>query len=320
MNQTASAYEQLIDRFIAWAQTQPDIRAAVIVGSQARANRPADEWSDLDIVVFATDPERYLSRTDWLENIGNPCLTFLEATATGDEMERRVLFEDGLDVDFAFFPVIRVRRLVYFLRIRECFPQLLHLLPKEKVRQITQGVADFFDVVRRGVRVLLDKEGMADLLTLVTGEAPSSRPPTQNEFLEVINDFWYHAVWTVKKLRRGELWTAKFSLDSYMKWRCILRMMEWHAHATNGWNYDTWHGGRFLEQWADPRAVEGLQDAFAHYDEDDIRRALLATMDLFRWLAVETAEKLSYPYPTLADEQATELVGKLLRPTHRPMR
>ena len=312
MDQTAAGYEQLIERFANWAQTQRDIRAAIVVGSRARVDHPADEWSDLDLFVIATDPERYLLRTDWLENVGNPWLTFLERTGTGDETERRVLFEGGLDVDFALISKRKAQLLVHLLRIRKRFPRLLRLLPKE-VRQIMRKVAGFSDMARRGIRVLLDKDRIAaHLTTLVSAETPSPRPPTQNEFLQVINDFWYHAVWTAKKLRRGELWTAKGCSDSYIKWLLLLRMIEWHARATNGWDYDTWHGGRFLEQWADPRVVEGLRDAFAHYDEEDIQRALLATIDLFRWLAIETAERLSYPYLTLADERATELVRMLL--------
>jgi aminoglycoside 6-adenylyltransferase len=311
VNQTAVSYEQLIERFVAWAQTQPDIRAAVIVGSRARTDCPADEWADLDIVIIATDPERYLSRTDWLENIGNPWLTFLETTATGDEMERRVLFEGGLDVDFALIPKRKAQRLVHYLRIKKRFPQLLRLLPEEKVRQIMRGVANFSDIVRRGIRVLLDKDRIGAYLTLVTTETSSPRPPTQTEVLEVINDFWYHVVWTAKKIRRGELWTAKGCSDAYMK-RLLLRMIEWHAHATKGWDYDTWFRGRFLEEWADPRVVEGLRNAFAHYDEEGMARALAATMDLFRWLAIETAELLGYPYPALADERTTELARKLL--------
>jgi aminoglycoside 6-adenylyltransferase len=307
VGQTASAYEQLIERFVTWAQTQPDIRAAIIVGSQARIDRPADEWSDLDIVVIATDPKRYLSRTNWLENIGNPWITFLERTGTGNEKERRVLFEGGLDVDFALLPKRKVQLLIQLLRFRKRFPRLFRLLPRGTARQIMQGAADFSKVLRRGTRVLLDKDGIAAHLTLITAETLPPRPPTPNKFLEVINDFWYHAVWTAKKLQRGELWTAKACSDSYMKW-LLLRMIEWHARTTNGWDYDIWHSGRFLEQWADPRIVEGLLDAFAHYDEDDVWRALLATMDLFRWLSIETAERLSYPYPTVADERATELV------------
>jgi len=87
--------------------------------------------------------------------------------------------------------------------------------------------------------------------------------------------------------------------------RLLLNMMEWHARTTHGWNFDTWHRGRFLEEWANPQALEELHNVFAHYDEDDIARALFATMDLFHWLAIQTAERLSYPYPYTVDEHVT---------------
>ncbi len=35
--------KQLEERFVAWANTRPDIRAAIVIGSRARVERPADE-------------------------------------------------------------------------------------------------------------------------------------------------------------------------------------------------------------------------------------------------------------------------------------
>jgi len=282
---TNRLYEQLVERFARWAKTCSDISAVVIVGSRARVDHPADEWADLDIMVVTTDPERYLSTIDWLENIGKPLLTFLEPTATGGQMERRVLFEGMLDVDFSIIP----KRIV---------EQLLQ-------NKIPPQIAEIFS---RGIRVLVDKDGMAAQfpVQVSSGEPLSSGPPSEHEFLEVVYDFLYHVVWTVKKLRRGELWTAKFCLDSYMKSRCMLRMMEWHTRAAKGWTYDTWHNGRFLEEWADPYALKGLRETFAHYDEADIKRGLLATMDLFRKIAMKIAEKLGYSYPIALDKQVTE--------------
>jgi aminoglycoside 6-adenylyltransferase len=302
-------YEQFIERFVTWAEAQPDIGSAFVIGSQARTTRPADQWSDLDVVVTVDKPERYLSETNWLATIGNPWITFIEKT--GDERERRVLFEGGLDVDFALISRRKIQILTRLLRIQERFPSFLfRLLPRTVAQQVSQGIAAFSGTARRGTRVLFDKDGIVEHLLSVHAEDPSSQPPAQDEFLDLINDVWYHAVWTAKKLRRGELWTAKGCSDSYMKWR-LLQMIEWHACATNGWDYDTWHGGRFLEQWADGRIVRELQGVFAHYDEQDLWRGLSATMDLFRWVAVETAVQLKYPYPTSADEHATELVQRL---------
>ena len=282
---TDRSYGELVERFVKWAETCADIRAAIIIGSRARADHPADEWADLDVVVVTTEPERYLSTTDWLGNIGNPLLTFVEPTAAGGQMEHRVLFEDMLDVDFA-------------------------IIPERNLQQALQsGQVQISNAFGRGMRVLLDKDGLAAQLRALIPSVKTPAPllPTQNDFLQLTNDFLYHAVFTTKHLRRGELWWAKMCSDCYMQ-HLLLRMIEWHAHAVHGWNYDTWFRGRFLEEWADPRVLRGLRGAFAHYDKGDVSRALLTLMDLFRWVAVETAEELGYPYPSEADRRVTDWV------------
>jgi aminoglycoside 6-adenylyltransferase len=274
-----SSLEEMLDRFVAWAEAQPDILAAVVIGSRAREERPADEWSDLDLLVVAADPERYLSRTDWLQAVGSPWVTFLERTIVGTQ-ERRVLFEGGLDVDF-------------------------NLFSRAQFEQLRAHAEVSSAVIRRGVRVLLDREGLARTWAESASNVTAPHPPGEADFQSIVHEFWYRAVWTAKKLRRGELFIAKQSCDCGLK-RLLREMMEWHARATHGWEYDTWHDGRFLEQWADPRALAELAPSFAAYDAADLVRALPATVDLFRWLARETAERLGFAYPDAADQHATE--------------
>jgi len=292
MSKTEKLFEWLIDRFTTWAETRSDIRAAVIVGSRSRVDHPADEWADLDIIVVTTDPKRYTSTADWIENVGNPLLTFIEPTGTGEEKERRVLFEGMLDVDFAIFPEKKFRETAQLLTQKKIPPQV---------------IIQISNVFGRGMRILVDKDGMlTQLQTLIPSlETPPPEPPTEHEFLETVNDFLYHAVFTAKHLLRGELWWTVTCLNCHMQW-LMCRMMEWHAKATYGWNHETWFRGRFLEEWAHPRDLKGLQGAFAHYNYDDTKHALLEAMDVFSWIAMETAEKLSYSYPTEIDKRVTE--------------
>lgn len=284
MKHVSAAYEQLIERFVRWAQSEANIRAAVVIGSRARVDHPADEWSDLDVIILANDPEPYWSTADWLHNVGDPQLTFFEPTPDGGGFERRVLFEGGLDVDFAPVPVAEFRQMLD-----------------------TELPPDLVDIIQRGIRILLDKDNLAERLAAVEIEPVVPPPSTEPEFLNVVHDFWYHTVWTAKHLRRGELWWAKSCCDSYLK-HLLRRMLEWHVRASRGPNTDTWMRGRFLEEWADPRAVAALPAIFAHYEMEDVWRALLATMELFRWLGVETAELLGYAYPASGAERAAELV------------
>lgn len=288
MHFTTEAYEEIVARFTAWAQAEDNVRAAFVIGSRARTDHPADDWSDLDVIILARDPQRYLTDIDWIRTIGDPWITFLEMTPDGQGFEHRVLFAGGLDVDF--IPESNERFRAY---LRDGFSDL------------DAGL------LLRGIRLLVDKDNLAPALHAAR-PSPTATPhphPDAFAFRNAVNDFWYHTVWTAKKLRRGELWVAKSCCDGYLK-NLLLRILEWHAQATLPAT-ETWMRGRFLEEWADPRALAEMKEIFAHYDKDDVWRALEATMHLFRWLAQETAAHLGYPYPATADRRAADIVHAL---------
>jgi len=118
-------------------------------------------------------------------------------------------------------------------------------------------------------------------------------------------------VWAAKKLKRGELWMGKRCVDSYLKSQ-LLSMTYCHAHALHGLDYETWHDGRFLEEWAEDWIVDGLTSCYAHYNKDDVWRALLATMELFHAVAIEVAQKLGYAYPQEAEKATTAWVMAMM--------
>jgi aminoglycoside 6-adenylyltransferase len=248
-----------------WARERDDVRAALVIGSQARTDVPADRWSDLDLVLFVDDPRVLADDATWVEAFGTPVLTFLEPTAFGDRVERRVLYETGEDVDFPLLEASAWREL---LSVPEA--QLL---------------------LARGYRIVHDELGLAEAAADVT-EPPAEAPPDSAKLRELSSDFWYHALWTAKKLRRGEVFTAIGCLNGYLPWRLAV-LMGWHARALDP-TVDTWHGGRFLERWADPGVLAALERAFAHYDLRDVARALWETIDLWQGLEEETARRLGF--------------------------
>jgi len=246
-----------------WAAEREDIKALLLVGSQARDNASADRWSDLDLIFLVDDPAHYTEDAGWLREFGTPVVTFLEATLDG-HWERRVLYETGEDVDFVLFPV--------------------------SIEQSLEGSEGAADLLARGYRVLIDRVGVEERLARIAAKDTVASSPTQRELVELTSDFWYHALWTAKKLRRGEVFTAIDCLDGYMKAR-LVTLMAWHALAIDP-SVDTWHAGRFLERWADPGALAQLEKAYAHYDLRDVARALWETIDLFQGVEEETTARL----------------------------
>ena len=51
----------LLDRVVEWAQTDAGVRALLLLGSRARNEEPADEWSDTDLIVVVADPAAFLA-------------------------------------------------------------------------------------------------------------------------------------------------------------------------------------------------------------------------------------------------------------------
>jgi aminoglycoside 6-adenylyltransferase len=283
--------ERLLARFVDWAGRQEDIRAAFVIGSRARRDIAHDEFSDLDLPFFCADPSKYLKDDAWLREIGVPLLDFQEPTSDGRDTERRVMFEPDLDVDFVPLPAALLDE------IGRGDP---HVLARRMA-----GEPGF----TRGHLVVLDKDGALRGLDMLPKDGDSRRAPVQDPYDRVVDEFMYRAVWTARKLARGELWVAKMSLDSDMK-ALLLRMMEWHASAKGG--ADTWHGGRFIERWADPAALSRLGGTFAAYDASDVERALLASVELFCDLAADVAARAGLEHASEKGAKARALVENAL--------
>jgi aminoglycoside 6-adenylyltransferase len=273
---------QIQKHIVSWAEARPDIRLILVIGSRARRVHPADAWSDLDLEIFSTDVDVYRSGTDWLAEIG-PVWTSVPFDRSDGYLEYLVLFGNDEQADFAFYPVAD--------------------LP----RRLADPVAR--EIYQRGYAVLLDKDGLRAQLAESFSVPYVHERLSQESFRRVVHGFWLRALSVAQAIRRRELWVVKEE-DTELK-RHLLNIIELQTHLQHGWDYDTWHDGRFLAEWTDEQTLRVLRRVFGHFDAADSWRALLATMDLFRHLAVEAAPRLGYPYPVELDEHVTQLVRRL---------
>lgn len=282
MDSNMAALQQ---RVITWTEQQEPIRALLLVGSQARRDHPADEWGDLDLMLFCRDHERYMADTSWLDTIGAVWVCMPHFTGGGDP-ELLVVFEGGHKVDFVFIPEAALAEMG------------------------SSGV--LHGVYHRGYAVLLDKDGMAAQLPACPFSPPLQEVPSQAEFTAAVEHFWYGALYVAKQIRRRQLWSVKYR-DWTMK-ETLLTMLEWHARSTR--QVDTWHDGKFIGEWTDAQSWDALHQAFGRFDAADSWRALLATLSLFRRLASETAQQWQYMYPALLDERISTIIAHIHQGDH----
>jgi aminoglycoside 6-adenylyltransferase len=272
-------YEELEQAAVHWAQAHADILALLEIGSRARRRHPADEWSDLDLLVLTGDTRPYAD-AEWLAELGVVWLAYVEETHAGDP-DVQAIFEGGIKGDFTFVTVADV----------------------EQGLDASLAELPYRGALSRGGRVLFNRNGPA--LPIPARTVAVVEPPTEQEYRRLIDGFWLYALRVAKFTSRGDLWRAMLNLILRLDLR-LLTLIEWHARSRGV--ADTWYDGRFMAEWADPRVLERLPGAFAHYNAADLRRALLEAVALFRLLAQETAGQLGYEYPSVLDERLSQMV------------
>ncbi|MFD0678478.1 MULTISPECIES: aminoglycoside 6-adenylyltransferase [unclassified Paenibacillus] len=261
-------YEIIEKRISDWGLSNEEIITIYIVGSRARVDKPFDEYSDLDLVIFSTNPDYYLQNDGWLLDIGTVWTNFMFRTVDGDP-EKLVLFDQGVQVDFLFRHISDLERSL-------------------NLDQIPQGF-------HRGVKILLDKTSNGHKLVPQTIIAPENNPISQEAFLQVVTMICFASLYVAKQILRDEFWVVN-QRDKDCK-QLLLQMIEWHAKATHGATFDTWHAGRFIKEWADKDVIDDLKLSFGGYDQKSSWKALTLSFELFCRISSEVANTYSYTFP-----------------------
>ncbi len=123
----------LLDAVKEWAMGEDAIQSILLIGSHARNQARAD--SDVDLIVIASDPKRYIIGTFFY---GFGKVTRCQKEDWGTVTPVRVFYENGLEVEFAITS-----------------PDWLKLPFEKGTHETLSG----------GYRILLDKENnLADLI------------------------------------------------------------------------------------------------------------------------------------------------------------
>ena len=93
---TPEQVAQFLKSVAEWAAAQPDLAALVLVGSHARG--AATESSDIDLVLLAHDPRRYLDDRHWIEHFG--AVQRVTVEDYGKVTSLRVFYADGREVEY----------------------------------------------------------------------------------------------------------------------------------------------------------------------------------------------------------------------------
>ena len=283
-------FGETINQIIDWAKANPNIQGVVVIGSQARGTQISDQWSDLDLMVLANDPQELVKENTWFHCFGNVVCFFDEIVplhfSNWNWYVKRVLYTDNRDIDFSILPY----------------------------HHLDQVLSENMGILSKGYRVLYDASAgqietkICELLK--THEKEAAHPPTKKELDAVVSDLLFHVIWSFKKIKRGELWVAVNCINCYMK-NLLLRIIEAHNVSANQRPNTLMYSGRFLEQRTDQEILAKLAFCFTRYNQAEAVETLQHLIDFTYTTAEAVCGRNGYVFDAALFERIQKMYDEM---------
>jgi aminoglycoside 6-adenylyltransferase len=247
--------ERVLAEVLRWAETEPNVRVVVLDGSVARRDGSVDQWSDLDLQLYAADPAPLLELRAWYEQFGD--VLVVEALENPGWFPTRLVYYLDAKIDFMIAPVTALA---------------------------SQQRYD------RPMRVLIDKDGVAT--NLVAAERSTVTLPGARDYEVCVNEFYAAALMEAKMLARDEPIKAKVR-DFDLK-RRLFEMIVWDHAARYGRARDVRSHGADFRRWADRDVQAALDDCWSDMSIQSGASALGASVALFTTCSRRLARALGF--------------------------
>ncbi|TKI95414.1 aminoglycoside 6-adenylyltransferase, partial [Bacillus wiedmannii] len=167
-----------------------------------------------------------------------------------------------------------------------------------------------FDLINKFVgqdslsKLLLDKDNCIVEFPPASDRGYLIKKPTEKEFLDCCNEFWWCSTNVAKGLWREELSYAKGILDGPVRDMFIV-MLEWHIGMKTDFTVNAGKFGKLFEQYIEKDMWEQFKRTYSNAEYEDIWESFFAMGDMFRKVANGFANAYGYQYPQSDDDRVT---------------
>lgn len=287
-----SKYSESVDKLRVWCLEEKNIHAAIILGSQVRDEFGGDEWSDLDVLLLADNPQVFLQTDTWLAFLGEIVCVIVEETNLDwvhlTWSAKRVLFTDNRTIDFPIMPYDRI----------------------DDVLGLNAEIhANGYQVIYDAHTELVASKIEASLLTV---KEESVTIPTENDLRQTIDDLLFQLIYAAKKVKRNELWVAVSCINQRIS-NQLLQLIEFHTASITKVSQRIRYEGRFLEQRTHQDILKKLPECFAKYDTLDAVETIDHLLDVVRCLSEDICKVNRYPLNNDQFDRARRLYDEMFR-------
>lgn len=259
--------EEMWDLILSFASNDDRIRVVGMEGSRTNINVPKDIFQDYDITYLVTDIESFSKDDTWLDYFGERLIMQKPDTSTLFPVSQKgfaylMQFTDGNRIDLK---ILSVDDLDYYLS-------------SDKL-----------------LKILLDKDQKIKNPPLPTDLDYQVQKPTQANFHDSCNEFWWVSTYVVKGLCRKEILYAIYHLNLIRNE--LLRMITWMVGIETNFSLSVGKNYKYLNKYVDKEVWKTLLSTYKMDNYQNVWDSLFTCQTLFIQVSLWVAQMLGFDYP-----------------------
>jgi aminoglycoside 6-adenylyltransferase len=252
-----------------FAQHDTRVRAVLLNGSRANPNIKPDLLQDFDIVFLVDDLESFTIDNSWTNIFGEQIISQLPDEMTfGDENCNKekisftylMLFKDSNRIDLTLFP-------------------------KQKLQP---------DFKPDSLTILwLDKDNLFTSLPKSSDKDYHIQKPSEKDFADTCNEFWWVSTYVAKGLLRNEIIYAKESLETVVR-PMLMKVLKWKVGIENNFGVSFGKSGKFLKSYLSDNLYKKLLLTYSNSETEENWKALFLMTEIFQETSDSIAEEFGF--------------------------
>jgi aminoglycoside 6-adenylyltransferase len=155
--------------------------------------------------------------------------------------------------------------------------------------------------------VLVDKDNILGDIPPASDHDYLPKKPTDKQFQDCCNEFWWCTPYVAKGLWRGELTNAKYMQDVYVR-KQLMKMLTWYFGIKTDFKKAPGKNGKYIKKSVEPEVWAEIEKTYSDSNLENIWQSLFAMGTLFRRLAKVVAAHFGFQYPQQDDDNVSEYI------------
>lgn len=276
--------QEMLNLIVDVAKNDKRILAVYMTGSRTNPNAIKDIFQDYDIEYVVEETKSFREQKDWIDQFGERLYM--------QYPEENGYYENDVDNCYGW--------LIQFAdgnRLDLTVSTLPYVLKKIENNKLC--------------KILLDKENCLPDMPKATDKDYWVKKPTEHNFFDTCNDFW----WCLNNVAKG-LWREEIpyvmDMINYVVRPQLIRLMEWKVGFETEFTVSVGKNGKYMYRWLESQLWNTFLKTYSSGEVNRIWESVFIMCDLFNCLAKEIAGKMNIKY----DEIQANNSLKFLKDVH----